>query len=793
MSLFAPSAFRKWFIAGVILFFVCPLLFSLTVNRWFAQNEASILASLNETFRTPVQIRRIHYSLLKGILIEDFVLNGGVDPALPSPIRVARISIRPSLALFPHFGFQLGRVTFEEPTFSLRADISDLMKMGRFLNTSPKRDKRFGPFYLRMRLSSLTIVRGKVTLLSPSGRGIFRQEFEGIRLSLGRSWLGGERLDFRGHIAGNPKASFRIRVHLKNPLPEATHVDLLFDCKQFATAYLKPHLGNRLELPNEDLTATLQLRIRKGKAFVSKGKISFQNPVEGKEFLPRLVSLISSSFRYEVQGEGEGERWLLKKLVLKMAGVELKGEGEIRHAGDHSAYNISISSGQISAWRFRRLLPELRITSGHVRLFFALAGTVEKISPYLDMVLEDCAFQDTKRHLSWSKVDGHIRLSRDQLVVDEVWAFLNNFPIRIRGTMTHFQHPRLLFEMSTYPGQVSILRPKNPLNAALRFIGNYDGKNWNGDLWVTHFLYRGQEAEKWKFALHDFTVEDLLFHNFSSALFEGKKLQCQLLVIRQEGLKRLFDHLSMRQASFFISGEPSMIRCELLEGISSGGKLFLQGWVDTRQFPTLSWMVTGSIADANMVSLFRRFERHYPVSGRLFAEGTWTQQKKSLQFLGRFRIAEGVIGPTVPLQRFADETGIEPLRQIQFHEFSGHVAFHNGDLDLDNLKILSDQAELLANVKVRGEGLTGMLSAKFPEASVRKSSDLRGLLHYVGEKDWVDFDFRVAGSLGVPRIQWLSGEFKRKVEAKLSPALRKQLAREMEKVLSAKGVSGTSE
>ena len=86
-------------------------------------------------------------------------------------------------------------------------------------------------------------------------------------------------------------------------------------------------------------------------------------------------------------------------------------------------------------------------------------------------------------------------------------------------------------------------------------------------------------------------------------------------------------------------------------------------------------------------------------------------------------------------------------------------------------------------MKAREGRLTGALSAQFPASSIRKSSRLKGLLRYVGEKEKVGFDFKIAGSLGVPRIQWMSGEFKRKVETKLAPWMRKQLVKEMERIL----------
>ena len=790
--LFTPSAFRRVLIAAGFLLVFFPLLFSFLVNRWFAQHESSILAYLNESLRVPLHAERLYYSLLRGVVIENFSLEEGVDPALASPIRVARIQIHPSVSFFPHPGFQLGRVIFEEPTFSVRAALPDLMKMGRFLSASPKKDRRFGPFYLNMRLSSLRIVRGKVTFLSPSERP-WRQEFEGIRFFLGRRLWGGERFEFEGHVVGNRKASFRIRANLRNPLPDAAHVDLIIDCRQFATAYLKPYLGNTLELPDEEVNALIRLKVRKGKAFVSKGRISFQKAEERDEFLPKLVSWISSSLAYEVQGEIEKERCRLKKLVLRTAGVSLKGDGDIIFSNKASIYRVSLVSKKTPARNFRKILPDLDITSGYVQLLFTFTGSSQRFSPSLDLMMEDCSFYDKKRALSWSKVDGRFRLSRDRIVMDEVWAFLNDFPVRLRGMLYGADHPHLQLEMSTYPGQFSILRPKNPLNAATRFIGDYDGKRWMGDLWITNYLYRGprQEEEKWKVAFHGIAVEGLLPDQFLHDLFEGRKIESQCVVLRHTGPERLF-HLAMRHASFFLSAEPGMIRCDLLEGPFNRGSLYFQSWIDVRRFPRFSWTLNGSLAEADLTVLLDRFEKRYPVTGRLTGEGTWNQEGRTSQFLGRFRLAEGTVGPTVPLQKLADETGIEPLRQIQFREFSGHVSFRSGDLDLDNLKILSDQAELLANVKVREERLTGTLSAKFPASSVRKSSQLKGLLRYVGENEKVDFDFKIAGSLGVPRIQWLSGEFKRKVEAKLAPWMQKQLAKEMEKILGEKKEPGRS-
>ncbi|MFH1857667.1 MAG: hypothetical protein ABH845_02010, partial [Candidatus Omnitrophota bacterium] len=431
---------------------------------------------------------------------------------------------------------------------------------------------------------------------------------------------------------------------------------------------------------------------------------------------------------------------------------------------------------------FDKIIPMLKTASGQVQLFFTFSGSKQRALPHLDIILEDCAFQDTARQLSWSKVDGRVRISRDRLIVNELWAFLNNFPIRFTGELRRIGHPRLIAELTTYPGQVPGLRAQNPLNLGIRFLGDVDAKGGYGNLWLTNFIYgeKGDIKEKWKFSVHELRAGGPLS---PKALSEGVTLTSQGLLVRNERPDSMFDHFSMRKAKFFISSQPETFRCDLTEGTFNRGALFLQTWLKMGVFPDVSWTASGALSEADAASLASRFNQHIPVSGRLSAEGTWHQDKNHSQFSGRFRLFDGEVGPTAALEQLANETGIEPLRQIRFQEYSGYVVYRDGDLNLNDVHLRSDEADLKANVKMKEGRLVGTLSAKFTEPSVRKSSDLRRLLRYLGEKDWVDFDFRIVGTRSAPRIQWLTGEFKRKVEAKLPPFLRKRLAREMEKLL----------
>jgi len=57
-------------------------------------------------------------------------------------------------------------------------------------------------------------------------------------------------------------------------------------------------------------------------------------------------------------------------------------------------------------------------------------------------------------------------------------------------------------------------------------------------------------------------------------------------------------------------------------------------------------------------------------------------------------------------------------------------------------------------------------------------------MRFVGADPWIDFDFKLAGSLKSLRVQWLPGEFKRKIQDRLSPGLQRMLEEEMDKMLA---------
>jgi len=139
------------------------------------------------------------------------------------------------------------------------------------------------------------------------------------------------------------------------------------------------------------------------------------------------------------------------------------------------------------------------------------------------------------------------------------------------------------------------------------------------------------------------------------------------------------------------------------------------------------------------------------------------------------------VGPSPVLEKLADQTGVEPLRRLSFRTATVDVGYAGGLWRAERLKLLAEEAILSADLKFSRGRLAGSLSARFPEESIRDSSEFKWLLRFVGGMKWVDLDFDVAGDPRSPRVEWKAGEFKKKVETRLAPWMRGILARELEK------------
>jgi hypothetical protein len=780
-----PSAYRKRLALTLVgTFVLVPAAVSWSVNRWLDAHRGELVASLEARLETPLKIGRVHYGFWTGLWLEDFRLADVDDPAFPSPVSIARVQVRPSVSWYPPLGLQLGwRITFHSPRLTLKARLQEILRMSRYLGSSPEAEKRWGPFRVRARLVSLEGRDGSVKLVSPSQEP-WKQEFEGVRILLGRQLWRGERLVISGHVAGRPESTFRIRGAMRDSSTKTVDTEMGFECRNLAGAQLAPHLGATLRLPADEVTANLRIKNVRGRGFWSEGRLVFPRAAGGRNIFRRLFGKHAPQFRYRVKGELAPGICRLPSISMTVGGVEVTGSGGIVLAGERSSYRMRLVSGDIPLRKLKSLAQGLQVESGVARAVVVVTGSARHVSPYVSLLLDNCLLTDTTRGIRISKLGGRLRLTKDRIAIEEVWAFLDNLPFRCNGSIQRLRQPKIRLDVSTYPGQVPSLRPRNPLNLEARFEAQMARGRWSGSVAARHRYYEAGSLRQdlWSLTADGFEIEPRAV--LSDEFIKGSRVRSRALVLRHQGWRHAFEFLTLRNATFFLAGEPPALRVDLLEGAFAGGTLRGRFTVDGRRFPDLSWKLSGSLALAQAESLLRQMGLSYPLTGTLSADGQAGTDGAFSVAGGRFRITDGRLGPVPALESLAAETGIEPLRRLDFREISGTAAWKpDGQLHLSGLKLRADQAHMNADFRIRGDRMAGTLSARFPESALQASSQLRWLLHYVGGRDWIDFDFKFAGTLAAPRVQWLTGEFKRKVETRLFPWLRNQLAQEIERRL----------
>ncbi len=782
------SKFHKTVLGtAVFLALAVPAGLSLTINHWLSNNEQNIVASLNEALGTSVAIRDLRFQLAQGIVIDDFVMKGEQATSLPSPVRIARIRMKPSVALYPQFALDW-RVVMERPHFTVRAGIQDVVHMGRFFSSSPRIVKKIGPFMVTAKLASLEIKNGKATLISPVPDRPWRQEFEGVQVFLGHQWTGGERLSLKGHIAGNAEASFRVTADVRSAEPAVIRTKISLDFQRFTTAYLTPHLADYIKLPDEELTAAVEIKM-KGDTLWSKGKIVLPKLSEGKSVFFEILRFASPQLKYSLKGHLEKDVFRFLQISVKTPRTELKGEGDVKFTGKTAFCNISLASKKIPLRHLKRLFPQFRLDSGYLRLFIKIKGLGNSLSPAAELAFENCEFRHTIYPLVFSKLQGRVYLSKNRFVVNEVWAFVNGLPVRVKMGVHRFNKMRVHLEGSTYPGQAPLLE-RNRLYLSAGLNGVYDGQKWDADLWIknkTRSASGEPRQETWQATFRGAVFDGKPLHHFPKSLAKGLKLRSRAVMVERR-TPDVSLRTMIRNTQLFVSHQNNELRCDVLEGIYHGGKLFMRSWFNTTRFPLMAWKLSGSLTDADTASLLTEWSLKYPLTGRLSLEATAKGQADHVsQLAAKFRVLKGQAGPVPALERLAEQTGIQSLMQIPFNEISGNAAYDKATgLELRPLKLTSQDAEMTANLKIHEKRMAGTLSAKFSEAALKQSADLKFLLEYVGEKSggWIDFEFKLAGFLNAPRVQWLTSNFKKRVEARLSPWMRNRLAQEIEKRFS---------
>ena len=469
-----------------------------------------------------------------------------------------------------------------------------------------------------------------------------------------------------------------------------------------------------------------------------------------------------SKINFSIKWKRSGTKFT--DIQVKSGAIRMKGQGESDLTKTSGHYRFLLSSPQIPVEKLSSMLAPLVPDAGYMQFHASMDGDGKHFEPALQAVFYSCSLHNEARKISLTNMDGVIRFSKNGLEFKRLWFEVNKLPLFLDSKLLMEEKTRLSLKMRTHPGTVSAGKAVQASlkAAAIQFKGGWSGAvrlNSAEEQWTLSFRGLSRNAQ---------------------GLWTSRHLQLRRQDRdRKEGAQVfLFQRLSAD-----ISKNDKYLRAQILKASLNSVDITANLWL---RMTDLAWGAAVYIEDADASKILKYVNSRYPISGRAVADLTWKGIRGAVQFLMHFKISNGVIGPSAELSDWAKQTGIEALNTARFQTISGEAAYEKGFWHLKNFKLTGTALLMTANLKMNAERVWGSFSVKFPSASIHDSSGLKWLLRFVGAGEWADFDFKVAGHPSSPRVEWLGGEFKKKVESRLAPWMKYQLTKQVEKHLAEK-------
>jgi len=460
-SFSTPLTFRKALSYIVIFSGLLYVLLTSWANLWIGLHQEDFVQAMRETADRPISVEKVQFRLpnrliLKGVTFEP------LSPLEESPAAIQKVEARFWITLLPRPALQLRDLSLDSPRFNLQGHLNDLADLGTLLSFPKPSLYYYHGLPIKTELFSLRFRNGEVILKTETGektQRLSRVSVEIFKKSLFRP----ERFSIQAQLADDPKARFRLRGFAYRRGSAKPRFAFDFECQRLATAFLKPYLDKQLILPPEELTASIKIGLEERGVFHSHGKILFQRFLSKEEGIGgRLYKLTGPRILYRLKGQVGSERFTLHEVSLRSGKLKFSGKGKGFLKRGYSSYELSLTSAKIPLHHFKPLVPELSLESGTAWVSLTLAGKREGFVPQLILNVEDGSFRYAPLYLNFTKVGGTVRLSQEGLAFSELWAFVNNLPIRLSGELLQpgrrNAHPAVLVEANRLLGHATLPR-----------------------------------------------------------------------------------------------------------------------------------------------------------------------------------------------------------------------------------------------------------------------------------------------------------------------------------------------
>ena len=731
-----PNAW-KWLAIAVGVLFLFEAGFCLVFNLYLSKNCVALASAASHALKRPVGVQRIYYNPWAGIVFEHIRIGTGEAGSSPASVEKARLI--PSFEFKPAPAMHIKTIILEKPIFTLQGQTKELFHMGMTLkNPHINLGKVLGiKFYIG--LASFEFRHGKASLLSSSANQHWQQNFENVSFFAGNRWFLRNLVSLKGHIAGKPQAKFDIAWQIQENLPKKLDSNVRLNFNNFTTEYLNRHLDPALQVPGDELTAALHLKIRSGDRIQAEGEVKLPKIWQHEFFTDRFWKKYSK-LRFSVRGSWKNGQGKFSEVLVKSANIQMKGKAELSVSEALGFYRLSLASGAVPIENFETLVQPLTFRSGNVRFYTNIEGSAQRFEPSLSIAFDNCSLSDAKKKFILDRLGGQIYLSKNDATAREIWCFVNNVPVRVNGQF-QFSPASLKISASTYPGQLPSLKPKNPVNAAFDAEAAELANGWTG--------FARFEMEDYKSGKKRMQAQSASFEGLLREPKQGP-WNCRSLAWQKEDSSGKADlQIFLRKMQFIFLLNEHEMRLEILNAVLK------------------------AVLQANEIS--------YPVTAQFSAKVFCKKTPPSADI--EFKLVNGQIGPNEKMAELAQQTGIAALDVIRFPSFTGQAFYRSEQWELKNFQMNGDSLGFKAKAKIKNAKIEGALSLEIRASSIHNTG-LHILLWMIGNQEWLDFDFAFKGALASPKVRWVGGDFKQKIERRLPQWLIHRLTQQIESSLA---------
>ncbi len=381
-----------------------------------------------------------------------------------------------------------------------------------------------------------------------------------------------------------------------------------------------------------------------------------------------------------------------------------------------------------------------------------------------------------------------LKLSENELLIKDLSFFLNNFPIGLKGKLYNFDSPSLELKVISYPNQIPALRPFNPLNFEFNFYGHkYKNENsFGGKLKVRiDKLISSQPllTHTIKFSTNNLVCKFLNKAGPETTKSKNFLVEAENIIFEQYN-KNQYLKLNISSLSSFLSLQEKEIYLSDFSLSAYDGFLKGHGSLDFKKLPPKLFF-DFEYNSLNLSKLTKLFQTEGELSGDLSGKGV-VDSGSPTYFSGEINMVNGLVKNLTLLNSISDFLNVKSIKNIYFDSFSSHFSLAAQDkISLNNIRLRGKDVYLDANLDFKQkEKLEGDIMVRFSTRVLKESVKLRMLFFLIGNKlPYADFEFKVAGLISAPHLQWLDGKFKSYLLRYLSRGSKEMLEKKLEEAI----------